>query len=209
MARSRKRSVVSIDQAGRRARVLARRDRLVEQHLDLVPPIAKRVFRCLPPSFDLEDLIATGNLALTRAATVYKPERHGGCPFSAFARHRIRGAMLDSIRRRHYTENTRPSIDEPAVGLFGHHDELEGIRTNTRSPGLISEPTIESDLDRADLLKRLETAVRQLTDEQKSILDHYYAEDCDRLKRAHWRRRKEVIQTHLDILAILRAELAS
>lgn len=65
----------------------------------------------LPPSFDLDDLIATGNLALINVATRYRPKLHGDAPFATFARPRIRGAILDSIRRRHWTANTCVAID--------------------------------------------------------------------------------------------------
>jgi len=103
--------VVSIDSGGHRERFLAKRNALVESHLYLVPPIAQRIHRGLPPSFDLDDLCSTGYLALLHLATRYHPRTHGGAPFASFARPRIRGAILNSIRRNAYTENTRPPID--------------------------------------------------------------------------------------------------
>jgi RNA polymerase sigma factor (sigma-70 family) len=106
--------VVRIDAAGHQERLRARRDALVELNLDLVASIAHNVKKSLPPSFDIEDLIGVGHIALVETATRYRPELHGGAPFSAYARQRIRGAMLDSIKNRHYRENTRPSIEEVA-----------------------------------------------------------------------------------------------
>lgn len=205
-------SVTSIDHGKHRDRVLAARNRLIEQHVVMVPPIAKRIHQALPPSFDIEDLICTGNLALLRAATVYRPKKHGGCPFSAFARHRIRGAIIDSIRRRHYIENTRPSID----GMVPEGRPLnsyvrEGVTTPVSRPIPVAkhQPDLDADLDRTRLLKRLELAVTQLTEDQRELLDVYYAEETDRLKRAHFRRRKQVVEMHAAILEILRSELAS
>ncbi len=110
--------VVSIDSGSHRARFLAHRDELVEAHLHLVPPIAKYIHSSLPPSFDYDDLLATGYLALVHVATRYRPAEHDGTPFSAFARPRIRGAILDSVRRRHWFENTHEPLEaaaEPAA----------------------------------------------------------------------------------------------
>lgn len=100
-----------------RARVLARRDALVEAHLHLVKQIAERVAQKLPPSFDIEDLEGVGQVALVNSATSYRPEAHAGAPFDAYARPRIHGAMIDSIRRSKYTENTRPSIDNAPIPI--------------------------------------------------------------------------------------------
>ncbi len=45
---------------------------------------------------DQEDLVADGYLGLARAARKYDPSR--GVPFTAFARHYVRGAIVDTIR---------------------------------------------------------------------------------------------------------------
>jgi RNA polymerase sigma factor (sigma-70 family) len=189
------RTPVSIDEGGRRARVLARRDRLVEAHLEIVPPIARRIHNSLPPSFDLEDLIATGNVALLHAATRYRPKEHNGTPFSAYARPCIRGAILDSVRRRHFTANTMPSIDDP-------HGDGRPI-----SMRLAAAP--QDDLSHELMLQRLEGAVARLTRQQQAVLEQYYAEDGDRLKRAYWRRRRQIAEIHENIITLLRRELAS
>jgi len=109
---------VSISAGDHRERVLAERDALVEQHLDMVAPIARRVHRRVPPSFELDDLIGEGYIGLMHAAVRYRPEKHNGTPFSAYARRRIHGAIVDSVRRRAWTENTAFPLDEapePAV----------------------------------------------------------------------------------------------
>lgn len=81
-------------------------------HLNLAAGIARAVARSLPPSFDLEDLIGTANLALLHAATRYRPGAHNGTPFSAYARLVIRGAVLESVRRKRYIENTLAGLDD-------------------------------------------------------------------------------------------------
>lgn len=76
------------------ARTLRQRNRLVEQHRDLVPPLAQHYARrCPEPA---EDLNQVGLLGLIRAAELYRPEQ--GTPFAAFARPHIRGAILHHLR---------------------------------------------------------------------------------------------------------------
>ena len=95
-----------------RVRQLARRNRLVEAHLALADTIARAVVTKLPPSFELDDLIQAGHLGLIEAADRYRPRQHNNTPFSAYARHRVHGEIIRSIRRRHYTDATLSSIDE-------------------------------------------------------------------------------------------------
>ncbi len=75
---------------------LEERDRLVMAHTDLVKTMAHRLAHRLPPQVEVSDLIGVGVLGLIDAATRYKPTL--GVPFDAFARRRIHGAMLDSLR---------------------------------------------------------------------------------------------------------------
>jgi len=72
------------------------RDRLVMAHVPLVRVLAQRLAHRLPPEVELNELISVGVLGLVEAANRYKPEL--GVPFDAFARRRVHGAMLDSLR---------------------------------------------------------------------------------------------------------------
>jgi RNA polymerase sigma factor (sigma-70 family) len=149
------------------------RDTLVETHLKLVPPIARRVKKKLPPSFELDDLISEGHIGLMRAAERYSPREHGGTPFSAFARPRIRGAMVDSVRRRAWIENTANPLDdapEPA-----HTPTLPFIITGSlESAPRSGRPTT---FRSSRLPKRLAAALRRLPVRQRAILGAFYGED--------------------------------
>jgi RNA polymerase sigma factor for flagellar operon FliA len=72
------------------------RDRLVMEHLSLVKTLAQRLAQRLPSQVEVADLVSVGVLGLIDAATRYKPTL--GVPFDAFARRRVQGAMLDSLR---------------------------------------------------------------------------------------------------------------
>ena len=76
---------------------LTRRDRVVLEHLPLVKAIAIRVHENLPVHVDLDDLVHAGILGLFDAATKYDPEKQ--VAFSSYAKHRIKGSILDSLRQ--------------------------------------------------------------------------------------------------------------
>jgi RNA polymerase sigma factor for flagellar operon FliA len=76
---------------------LARRDRVVLEHVPLVKAIAVRVHENLPVHVDLDDLVHAGILGLFDAASKFNPEKQ--VVFSSYAKHRIKGAILDSLRQ--------------------------------------------------------------------------------------------------------------
>jgi RNA polymerase sigma factor FliA len=72
-------------------------DQLVERHAPLVKRIALHVRSRLPDGIELDDLVQVGLIALLEAARAYAPDK--GASFETYAGIRIRGAMLDEVRR--------------------------------------------------------------------------------------------------------------
>ena len=72
------------------------RNQLIERHRPLVERIARTILLRVPPSVTWDELVSAGYLGLIEAVDRYEPERN--VDFSAFARSRIRGAMLDALR---------------------------------------------------------------------------------------------------------------
>ncbi len=72
-------------------------DAIVRQHAQLVYRIVRQVAERLPPSVDREDLFGAGMVGLLEAIQKFEPDR--GIVFEAYARIRIRGAVLDALRR--------------------------------------------------------------------------------------------------------------
>jgi RNA polymerase sigma factor for flagellar operon FliA len=70
-------------------------------HLWLVEMIGKAL-RALPIAggVSLDDLVAYGSTGLVEAAERFDDSK--GVPFKTFARYRVRGAMIDGIRRHHW-----------------------------------------------------------------------------------------------------------
>jgi RNA polymerase sigma factor for flagellar operon FliA len=80
--------------------VAARRspaDALVERHADLVRRIAYHLAGRLPSSVEVEDLIQAGMIGLLEAASNFSDGR--GATFETYAGIRIRGAMIDALRK--------------------------------------------------------------------------------------------------------------
>src|SRR3954467_870607 len=73
------------------------RDQIVLEHLPLVKAIAIRVHENLPVHVDLDDLIHAGVLGLFDSVTKYDARKN--VAFQAYAKHRIKGAILDSLRQ--------------------------------------------------------------------------------------------------------------
>jgi len=75
----------------------ASRDALFEDHLSLVKIIAHHVSLRLPPGKSVDDLIQVGMIGLLEASRAY--EGNQGAEFKSYASIRIRGAILDELRR--------------------------------------------------------------------------------------------------------------
>jgi RNA polymerase sigma factor for flagellar operon FliA len=74
-----------------------KRDQIVLEHLPLVKAIAIRVHENLPVHVDLDDLVHAGVMGLFDAVLKYDHSKN--VAFHAYAKHRIKGAILDSLRQ--------------------------------------------------------------------------------------------------------------
>jgi len=145
---------------------MARRDRVVLEHLPLVKAIAVRVHENLPVHVEVDDLVHAGILGLFDAASKYNPDKQ--VAFSSYAKHRIKGAILDSLRqldwasrdmrRRH--KQVEAATRDLAAELKRNPTELEvanklGIDQNRwrsmmldlRNVGLVSASTRSNEND--------------------------------------------------------------
>jgi RNA polymerase sigma factor for flagellar operon FliA len=74
------------------------RDALLTENLSLVHHVARQLGRKLSDKVDHDELVSAGILGLMSAMTAFDPQR--GLAFSTFAVPRIRGAILDELRRQ-------------------------------------------------------------------------------------------------------------
>lgn len=162
---------------------LAARNAIVEAHQDLAARIAKSVASELPVHMR-SDLSGVALVALTQVAAEYDPAR--GVPFGAFAQQRIRGACLDSIRRRHYVNAT-------AVEYTSEQSE-----SRSDSTASVEVSAIESESRRARRAKAVEI-IQKLPGRLAVLLWLHYIEEqtleaiapklgvvASRLSQLHW-----------------------
>ncbi|MGI9070090.1 MAG: sigma-70 family RNA polymerase sigma factor [Bryobacteraceae bacterium] len=92
-----------------------RRDTLILEHLPLVTAIAAHVQRSLPVHTELDDLVHAGVMGLFDAATKYQDDKE--VAFPTYAKHRIKGAILDSLRQ----------LDWASRDLRKRHKQMETL----------------------------------------------------------------------------------
>ena len=114
--------------------VASQRDRIAAG-LPFVESLARRVASSMPHSIELGDLVQDGMLGLIDAAFRFDEAR--GIKFETFAERRVRGAMIDALRR-----------DAWPRGVRRQRRELETAREELRRE-LGAEPSL------ADLAKRV------------------------------------------------------
>ena len=70
---------------------------LIERHLYLVRNVVDRIKLNLPTHIDADDLYSVGITGLLAAVRKFDPQQ--GCTFASYAAMRIRGSILDELRR--------------------------------------------------------------------------------------------------------------
>lgn len=195
--------------AYRQASAQALREKLILDHLPLVRHIVGRLLVRLPAGTDEENLEAAGVLGLVEAANRFDPER--GAKFETYAATRIRGAMLDELRRncpmpqqmleraakvrRAYQQlppgaSVEALAEAAGLALDDVADCLAALRLTRAASGpddLLSNqpgrPDEQPDV-RAELAEQrrlLAKAIEALPERERLVLTLYYSEDL-RLK---------------------------
>ena len=166
----------------------------ITEHLPLVHRIVAHFMRRLPRSVQREDLIAAGTLGLFHAL---RASEHS-CPemFAAYARIRIRGSIVDELRRHDWSPRRRKDPNaavtngngpasvtsitgvsippfRPAVAVVGFDDLPAGSTAGLAHEG--ASP-LEDVLARREH-DALHAAVQQLPERERDIVRMRYFED--------------------------------
>jgi len=113
---------------------------LVEQYLPLVRTVVGRVAMSLPAHVSDEDLHSAGLIGLLQAIRSYDSKR--GASFETFARFRIRGSVLDELRRLDWVprlvhekaRKIRDAMGELEQRLGRHPDEEQVAKALDLTP---------------------------------------------------------------------------
>jgi RNA polymerase sigma factor for flagellar operon FliA len=91
----------------------AARGKLLAEHLGLVHHISRQLSRTLSAQMDADEMVSAGTMGLMSALEGFDPSR--GLAFSTFAAPRIRGAILDNMRKQdHVPRSVRRKARELA-----------------------------------------------------------------------------------------------
>ncbi len=145
---------------------------LVEKHLPLVRSIVERMRRKLPQKIEAEELFSVGVTGLVAAARNYRASQIGS--FASYASTRIRGAILDELRRMDWMSRASRTkakllgsaisrLEQERGGAVGHEalcaemqmseDELQDLMEEMRPVRIISldSPEDQGDVDEQSL----------------------------------------------------------
>jgi RNA polymerase sigma factor for flagellar operon FliA len=123
-------------------------NRLVLDHVDLVKTIAARMAHRVPSHIEFSELVSVGMMGLVEAARRYKPSL--GVPFDAFARRRVHGAMVDSLRGMDWAPRSvrrmRREIDG-AISQLRHETKREPTEQEIAEALSVTETAYQKMLD--------------------------------------------------------------
>jgi len=138
----------------RTAGALRQDEALVHQHMGLVRRIAHHLIGRLPASVQIEDLIQAGAMGLLEAARQYDASH--GASFETYAGIRIRGAMLDEVRRHDWSpRSAHRTMREISAAI-----RAVEARTGRRAEGREIAGQMGVDLDAYHSLLRKSTEAR-------------------------------------------------
>jgi len=143
------------------------RGALIERYLPLARALARRIRLVNTPLADDDDLASAAVLGLIDAVDRFEPGR--GTPFEAYASLRIRGAIIDELRRT--GERTRSAVEATPRVL-----SLDGLIEDEWTAFLATDDEVDARFEAEDLRGRVEGALGSLPPRQREVLARYYAE---------------------------------
>lgn len=114
-----------------------KQEALVIGHMDMVARIAGAAAR-RNPAFNFEDLLSAGYVGLVQAAQRYKRNRNSN--FVAYANLRVKGAVMDAMKRGNYREAGHLPLSHASdVGSWtAINEDLDRERTRERVQGALN-----------------------------------------------------------------------
>ncbi len=125
---------------------------IVERHAELVRRIAHHLAARLPASVEVDDLIQAGMLGLIEAARNFQADQ--GAAFETYASIRIRGAMIDEIRRGDWVPRSVHRRYRDVIAATRRIEQLKG------GPATAQEVAAELGVSIGDYHQMLEEAAR-------------------------------------------------
>jgi RNA polymerase sigma factor FliA len=177
---------------------------VIERHVPLAKSIVARIRQSHGLSAPFDDLYSLGLGGLMQAAERFDPAR--GVSFATFAYYRIRGAVLDGLRRdpelrladplrssaadRPLPSSAIPANDNGRAGATSPppRDEPRWLLLDPSAVHLLSPESIDEladeyaahpdeEIERKRLAERLRTAISALPEPERQIVELHYYDD--------------------------------
>jgi len=164
---------------------------MVEKHASLVKRIACHLINRLPASVQLEDLIQAGMIGLLEASRNY--DERQGASFETYAGIRIRGAMLDEIRKNDWAPRSvhrKARMVAEAVREIEHDEGRDARDTEIASVldmplqdyyKILQDNSYHKVLSFEDLGVGDDSILENMSDNGPGILDGLQREDLQRI----------------------------
>src|SRR3954470_24895 len=115
---------------------------LVEKYIPLVRTVVGRLAMTLPPHVDSEDLYSAGLGGLLSAVRQYDPT--AGTAFETYARLRIRGSILDELRRMDWVPRSVHTKARKVQAMMQQLEQAKGrLATEQEVAKLLKVPIVE------------------------------------------------------------------
>lgn len=138
---------------------------VVTKHADLVRRIAHHLGARLPASVEVDDLIQAGMIGLLEASRSYDAEQ--GASFETYASIRIRGAMIDEVRRLDWTPRSVHRRSRQAAAT------VRQIEQRTGRAAISTEVAAAMEISLPEYMRLLEDASRgQVMSLESHVDDH-------------------------------------
>lgn len=191
------------------------RAELIERYAALATSVARRLPVPLGALIDRDDVESAGLVGLIDAVDRFDPER--GVPFEAYAKVRIRGAILDEIRSIDHLgradrrrERAVAASDPASVALVAYAATLSLDLLLEDGHPIAIEDDLGTQYDEDDLRARVNSALALLSPRQRELIARYYGESLS-LREAGERMgisEARACQLHGRAIEILRRQLS-
>jgi RNA polymerase sigma factor for flagellar operon FliA len=170
--------------------LILNKDAIVKEYLPLVTRLARDLKVNLPHNVEIDDLIQEGVVALLQAVDKYDP-RHGAT-FKTYVYTRIKGAMIDYLRKLDYLpKNVRQDIkklDNEIAEFYAKHQRLPTYEELAEILGMSVEE-VEQTYNEL-LLKQyvnLDEYLFGVDDEGSDLSNYYEVPSSEDVKEKAWK----------------------
>lgn len=177
---------------------------ILQRHGVIIERLARRIVMRTGLQSAYDDLWSAGALGLLEAVRRFDTTK--GASFETFAEHRVRGAMLDELRRLDHlprrlrartddlqktkrklssTLGREATTEEVAAEMNLEIEEASGVEAllephiplESALPYLANDESMDDPLLRGEAVKQLTSAIERLPERQRIVLSLHYVED--------------------------------